>query len=37
MDVLPIDLAEKMKALQEHPDYISRKEDIQLLQGASGS
>lgn len=32
LDVLPIDMADKYRALMDAPDYISRKEDINVLQ-----
>lgn len=30
-DVIPLDLGEKLKVLMEHPDYISRREDMLLI------
>lgn len=32
LDVMPIDMADKYRALMDSPDYMSRKEDINLLQ-----
>lgn len=32
LDVLPIDLAEKMRILQENPDYLNRRVDINLME-----
>lgn len=31
LDVMPMDMAEKFKAVMESPDYISRKDDINLI------
>lgn len=32
LDVMPMDMAEKFKAVMNSPDYISRKDDINLMQ-----